>query len=254
MTMFSLRAWRRRRVLARHAINDELWHRVRTQLPLLHRLTSADERRLRELALLFLHEKVFECASDMTLSETQRLWIAVQACLPILNLGLDWYDGWKAIVIYPDEFITRHEEMDEDGVVHSFEEVRSGEAWLNGPVILAWSEVADADAYTGHNLVVHEFAHKLDMLNGDANGLPPLHKNMSVTHWAEVFTAAFNDFQRRIEHDIDELEIDPYAAESPGEFFAVMSEVFFANPVALHRRYPAVYDQMVLFYRQRPLD
>jgi Mlc titration factor MtfA (ptsG expression regulator) len=99
--------------------------------------------------------------------------------------------------------------------------------------------------------VIHEFAHKLDMRNGAANGLPPLHKNMARAQWARTFAAAYEDFCRRVDTG-ESTMIDPYASESPAEFFAVLSEVFFETPVLLKQCYPAVYEQMRLFYRQDP--
>jgi hypothetical protein len=108
-----------------------------------------------------------------------------------------------------------------------------------------------APATEGVNVVIHEFAHKLDMLNGDANGFPPLHAGMDRKTWAAVFSAAYADFCRRVDADED-VAIDPYAAESPGEFFAVVSEAFFDLPQAVLDAYPQVYAQLRNFYRQDP--
>jgi Mlc titration factor MtfA (ptsG expression regulator) len=99
--------------------------------------------------------------------------------------------------------------------------------------------------------VIHEFAHKLDMLNGVANGFPPLHAGMSRARWSDAFSAAYDDFCRRTDSG-EELEIDDYAAENPAEFFAVMSEAFFESPLAVRQLYPGVYSQLVEFYRQDP--
>ena len=100
--------------------------------------------------------------------------IAAQACILILNLDLDYYDGWVEIIVYPGEFVRDYEYVDEDGVAHHAHEPASGESWLGGPVILSWEDAATAEPDAGYNVVIHEFAHKLDMLNGDANGFPPL--------------------------------------------------------------------------------
>jgi Mlc titration factor MtfA (ptsG expression regulator) len=116
----------------------------------------------------------------------------------------------------------------------------------------------------GYNVVIHEFAHKLDMRNGEPNGFPPLHAGMSAQAWKAAFSAAYDDFckrvdatqrlsERRAQIVLDELPIDPYAAESAGEFFAVGSEAFFETPELLEPAYPAVYEQLRLFYRQDPL-
>jgi Mlc titration factor MtfA (ptsG expression regulator) len=118
-------------------------------------------------------------------------------------------------------------------------------------VILSWADVENAGDADGVNVVIHEFAHKLDMLNGDANGFPPLHSGMSREAWGRAFTEAFKDLCRRVEAGED-TDIDPYAAEAPGEFFAVVSEAFFEMPDIVRETYPAVYAQLAEFYRQDP--
>ncbi len=251
--MWSLRAWRHRRILRRARIPDPVWDKVRGAFPVFDGLTAGDDRRLRELALLFLHEKALEPAGDLVLDETMRVAIAAQACLPILQLGLDWYDGWSAVIVYPAEFIPRLEWTDEAGVVHTGEEIRSGEAWQYGPVILSWEDVQASGAGDGYNVVIHEFAHKLDARNGETEGLPPLHRGMDVRAWSQALGAAFDDLNTRVERGEDP-PIDPYAGEAPEEFFAVSSEYFFELPEVLAQAYPAVYDQLRRFYRQDPLE
>jgi Mlc titration factor MtfA (ptsG expression regulator) len=128
----------------------------------------------------------------------------------------------------------------------------SGEAWAGGPLVLSWDDVLHSGSGQGYNVAIHEFAHKLDMKNGAVDGLPPLPVGMSVAEWAAVFNRAYADFCRRADGDED-TAIDPYAAESPAEFFAVLSEAFFEMPDVLHGDYPAVYEQLKRFYRQDPL-
>lgn len=246
------REWRRARVLARSAIPDVLWRGVVMELPLLSGLSDAELQRLRELATLFLHEKEFKPASGLQLDEPMCLAISIQACLPALELGIDWLRGWRSIIVYPDEFVTRHEEEDEDGVVHIRREARTGEAWDQAGLVLSWQDVAESGVGDGYNVVIHEIAHKLDMLNGDADGFPPLHREMVRTEWTAAFEAAYEDLRLRDDAE-EEMEIDPYAAESPGECFAVLSEYFFELPELLAESYPGVYEQLSLFYRQDPL-
>ncbi|MGE0079817.1 MAG: zinc-dependent peptidase [Thiohalomonadaceae bacterium] len=250
--MWSLRAWRHRRILRRARIADGIWAQVREAFPVFDGLSAAEDERLRQLCVLFLHEKTLEPAGDLVLDETMRVAIAAQACLPILQLGLDWYDGWSAVIVYPAEFVPKLEWTDEAGVVHTAEEIRSGEAWQHGPVILSWEDVQASGTGAGYNVVIHEFAHKLDALNGETEGLPPLHRDMDVGEWSRVFAAAFDDLNERVERG-KEPPIDPYAGEAPEEFFAVTSEYFFECPDALAETYPAVYDLLRRFYRQDPL-
>lgn len=244
-----LRQWWRRRIIRRAGWDEALWARTFAALPLLSGLTVEERTRLRDTVILFLHSKSIHGAAGLELDAGMRLTIAAQACILILNLDIDYYRGWVEVIVYPDEFVPTIEYVDDSGVVHVTREARAGEAWLQGPVVLSWADVAPAD--DGVNVVIHEFAHKLDMLNGDANGFPPLHAGMSRAAWAEAFKAAYDDFSRRVEVE-ENLAIDPYAAESPGEFFAVMSEAFFETPHAVRDAYPDVYAQLKTFYRQDP--
>lgn len=244
-----LKRWWRARIIARAPLDSAQWQRTLERLPFLRGLSVEERERLRQSVILFLHHKSIHGAGGLELDREMQLLIAAQACLPILNLDIDYYRGWVEVIVYPDEFVPRVQYTDEAGVVHTEREPHAGEAWLQGPVILSWADVApSAD---GINVVVHEFAHKLDMLNGDANGFPPLHRGMSREAWSHAFGSAYADFCRRVEAGREDA-IDPYAAESPGEFFAVLSEAFFETPRAVIDLYPQVYDQLRLFYRQDP--
>ena len=251
--MWSFRNWRRARVLKRTQLNDGRWQRALAHVPLTRGFSADELRRLRELVILFLHEKTIETAGGVNLDEAMRLIIAIQACVPILNLGLDYYAGWYAVIVYPQQFRPQHEFVDEANVVHVDDDWKMGESWEHGPVILSWEDVKNSGTGDGFNLVIHEFAHKLDMLNGAPNGAPPLHANMRLEVWLHVFTHAYADFCARVERGED-TGIDPYASESPAEFFAVLSEVFFEVPLTVQQCYPQVYQQLVLFYRQDPLS
>ncbi len=245
-----LKHWWRARIIARASLNSAQWQRTLERLPFLRGLSEAERERLRQSVILFLHHKSIHGAGGLKLDTEMQLLIAAQACLPILNLDIDYYRGWVEVIVYPDEFVPRVQYTDEAGVVHTEREPHAGEAWLQGPVILSWADVAPSA--NGVNVVVHEFAHKLDMLNGDANGFPPLHRGMNREAWSHTFSSAYADFCRRVEAGEEDV-IDPYAAESPGEFFAVLSEAFFETPRAVIDLYPRVYDQLRLFYRQDPV-
>lgn len=249
--MWRYAQWRRRRLLANCRIPAHSWRASMTSLPPLHGLSEEERARLQALSILFLHEKTFEGAGGLAITDAMRLTIALQACLPILNLGLKWYRGWGSVVIYPGGFIPTHAYTDAAGVVHTRRRPLSGESWLRGPVVLSWSDV-EAGRLGQHNLVIHEFAHKLDMLNGAANGMPPLHREMDIKAWTRNFSEAFADLRDRLARDETATPIDPYAAETPAEFFAVLSELFFQVPEIVFEQYPAVYRQLRNFYRQHP--
>jgi Mlc titration factor MtfA (ptsG expression regulator) len=249
---WSLKQWRRDRALARGRLDDNLWADALARFAFTRRLGAQERQRLRDWVTLFLEEKTFAAAGGLDLTDEMQLDVAVQACTLILNLDIDFYGGWVEIIVYPDEFFPEHTWVDEAGVVHRDHGPMAGEAWLHGPVVLSWADVARSGEADGVNVVIHEFAHKLDMLNGDANGFPPLHAGMSRDAWSKAFEAAYLDFRGRVDAD-EYTEIDPYAAESPGEFFAVLSEAYFEIPDVVSGLYPAVYDQLRQFYRQDPL-
>ncbi|HZQ59698.1 MAG TPA: M90 family metallopeptidase [Casimicrobiaceae bacterium] len=249
----ALRRWRARRVLRSARIPDDLWRDAISALPFVDMYDEAELSRLRDLVVLFLDAKSIVGARGHEVTPLQRVIIAIQACVLLLNLGLDWYDGFENVIVYPGEFVPEWEWEDEAGVVHKNDGALAGESMPGGPVVLSWPDVeASADWKTaGMNLVIHEFAHKIDMRNGEANGYPPLHADMSPREWKAAFEDAYADFTRRVDMDA-EVVIDPYAAEHPAEFFAVLSEVFFADPRVLREEYPKVYEQLARFYRQDP--
>jgi len=244
---------RRRRVIEKTPLSDRHWREACDALPFLDGLLPAELARLRELVVLFLDAKEMAGAGGLALTDEIRLSIALQACLPILNLGIEYYDGWVGIIVYPGEFVAPRELHDEDGVVHEYDEAITGEAWSQGPVILSWEDAAQSAERSdeGYNVVIHEFAHKLDMLNGEPDGMPPLHADMDRNAWHDALAAAYRDFCRRADSGED-TTIDPYAAEAPGEFFAVMSEAFFEIPDVVLAEYPELYAQLRQFYRQDP--
>jgi Mlc titration factor MtfA (ptsG expression regulator) len=248
-------------------IDPELWRRATAPWLFMRGLEAHEVERLRGLCEHFLATKQFSGTHDLEISDVMQVEIAAQACILVLELGEAWYDGWSEVIVYPSQFAPEREVVDEAGVVHLSNEAMAGEAWLGGPVILSYEDVAmSADAalrVAGYNVVIHEFAHKLDMRNGDPNGFPPLHAGMDAAQWKRAFSEAYGDFVARVEaaealsersmqRAFDALPMDPYAAESAGEFFAVASEAFFETPELLAPAYPAVYDQLRRFYRQDP--
>lgn len=243
--------WRRARILRRAAFDEALWHRTLQSLAFLRGLTRDEQDRLRRHVILFLHEKSIHGAGGLEIRDEMRTAIAAQACILILNLDLDYYRGWVEIIVYPSRFVAEFEYADEAGVVHKVRESMAGEAWERGPVILSWADASEPGAGAGYNVVIHEFAHKIDMLNGDAEGFPPLHAGMDRQAWSRAFGAAFEDLRARLARGEHTL-IDPYAAEHPSEFFAVASEAFFEEPLDMRASFPAVYDQLAQFYRQDP--
>ncbi len=244
--------WRRDRALHRHCMPQAEFDAAVADLPLLTGLTADELDTLRDQASLLLAGKSFSAAGGAEVERPVQLHIALQACLLTLHLDESSYRGWSEIILYPDEFLRPREEVDEAGVVHIYRDILAGESWHGGPLVLSIADVAASGQLEGFNVVLHEFAHKLDMLNGDANGFPPLHRGMKSADWARAFSAAYEDLCARVDAGED-TTIDPYASTSPAEFFAVATEMFFEVPDLLVDAYPAVYAQMLQFYRQDPL-
>ena len=257
-------ARRREKALRAFAIDDTLWQATQDGLPFLAHLDATDLARLRELTSLFIAQKEFSTAHGLELTDRMIVAIAAQASLPVLNLGLELYRGWVGVVVYPGEFVIRKTVEDDDGVVHEVEHDASGEAWEGGPVILSWEDAQMTDGTDAYNVVIHEFAHKIDMLDGYADGRPPLyrrwHAPLDDHAWSDVFDHAYDQFcarvdavpQRRWARFERESLIDPYAADHPSEFFAVCSEALFVQPRAFEAEYPELYRLLARYYRQDP--
>lgn len=241
---------RRLRAPAEIVVDEPQWTRLRRRLPLLDGMDAGDLARLRQTSGRFLATKSVYGARGLEVNSDMQLLIAAQACLPVLNLGLAAYDRWQDVIVYPDEFVPVLEWTDEAGVQHRRAEPRIGEAWARGPLVLSWADVKAGGRGDGFNVVIHECAHKLDMLDGDANGCPPLHAGMSRTDWHTAWSLAYEQFGARPERM---PWLDPYAAESPEEFFAVVSEAFFELPWEVRGSLPEVYLQLVAFYRWVPM-
>jgi hypothetical protein len=238
--------------IRRQAIPDRLWHRTLAQVHTACMLTRSDRARLRECTTLFLRAKTFDGAAGLVVTDSMRAAVAVRACLPILNLGIEYYSGWNDIVIYPGDFRVRDEYVDDAGVVHQQTLDLCGESLSHGPMVLSWDAIVSAGANVdGHDLVIHECAHKIDMLNGAADGFPPLHATMDALAWTRDFHAGYDGLCAALTAGA-ESRIDAYAATDPAEFFAVMSETFFAAPAIVRADFPAIYAQLGLFYRQHP--
>lgn len=221
-------------------VGEDAWSHLLGRTRLFDHLDSAERDRLRRHCGHFLARKRFSAVGGHDLDDAQCLAIAALACLPVLRLDVDWLDGWSEIIVYPGGFRVRREHHDElSGVVTEGDDELIGEAWERGPVILSWSDVAAdlEDPFTGLNVVIHEIAHKLDMLDGAMNGVPRLPASITREEWIATMQAAYDGFAAAVDAGA-ETAIDPYAAESAEEFFAVLSEYHFSCANALHDALP----------------
>jgi MtfA peptidase len=246
--MFSwLKNKRRERALASHAIPDDQWQRALRELSFLDHYDPKLIARLRELATLFLVEKSITSGAEegehaLEVTPHMRIVIAVQACVLLLGKdgsvadAIEDFANFENVIVYPGDFPRSHDFEDEFGVVHKLDEPIAGESWEGGPVLLSWPAIDAGYVESGMSLVIHEFAHKLDMLNGDIDGIPPLPPEQ-IEPFRKAITEAYEDFCIHVDANED-TPIDPYAAEAIDEFFAVTCEVFFEEPELLRLEYP----------------
>lgn len=251
------RNWLENKRIKKMGFTAEQWESAIAGWPVMLRYQGAERDALREMTFRFLVRKTFVSGGDFSFTNDMCLRIATMACVPILHLGLEWYNHWYTIILYEGDFIPNRSYRSDDGVVHSKSPGLSGEAWLRGPVILSWESVCETGAHARHakasNVVIHELAHKLDMLRDGANGAPPMHPEMRSGEWHDIFTAAWD----RLKYDLDKhrrLPLDAYALTNPAEFFAVCSETFFEDPQHLKKHMPEVYRLLCQFYRQQSVE
>jgi Mlc titration factor MtfA (ptsG expression regulator) len=257
-----IRAWwqarrqrREDRAVARRAIPEALWHSTVQRLPFVATRDAATLDRLRRLTSLFLDRKEFAGAGGFEVTDEIALAVAVQACLPVLELGIGAYDGFVGIVMHADAVHADREMMDEHGIVHQWQEELAGEAMEGGPLMLSWADVLPPDDPAAlsapYNVVIHEFAHVLDMQDGVADGVPRLANGAARRAWLDVLQPEFDRFCERVVCGHDTL-LDPYAAEAIDEYFAVAAEAFFVAPGALRDEQPATYRLLAGYFRQDP--
>lgn len=247
------RAHREQRALARRAVPDALWTLTLARLPFLSRRSADDLAELRRLTSLFLDTKEFTGIGDLQVTDDMAVCIAAQACLPVLRFGLAPYAGFVGIVVHADEVVAPRSHMDEDGIVHEYDEVLTGEAMQGGPVMLSWRDVAESgeSADWGYNVVIHEFAHVLDMGDGEADGVPPLPGLAQREAWIAVIDPAYEQFCAAVDAGHDTL-LDPYGATGVDEFFAVAAESFFVTPKEMRAEHPELYGLLARYFRQDP--
>ncbi len=201
---------------------------------------------------IFLDEKEFIGCAGLQISNEIRVTIAGNACILLLKRDKRCFPRFTTILIYPDTYVSREVKSDGLVVVHE-ESVRAGESWYRGPVVLSWADVmrGSLNNSDGHNVVLHEFAHKLDEENEIMNGLPVLRDSSHYAEWAEVLSKEFDSLLIRVDRGTNSV-IDAYGAVSPPEFFAVATESFFEKPLLMKNKLPDLYQQFRRFYNLDP--
>lgn len=261
---------------------EALWQQIVQRHPFLRALTATERQRLKLLSTHFLQEKEFHGAHGLKVTDMMALTVAAQACLPLLHIlppsgkrnshplaSLDWYGDFVGIVVQPGAAVARRNHTDATGVVHQYEEVLAGEAMDRGPIMLSWEDVLAAPDTVGRggNLVIHEFAHKIDMHGMGAgntpDGAPPLpgalwglHSEARAReHWRSVMANAYAEFREALSlaerFGGDMPWLDAYAATHPAEFFAVSCEAYFVNRSRFEQEFPALATLYDGFFQSR---
>ena len=249
------------RSLRKHKIPLTLWHQSIAQMPLITRYRGREKMSLRLLASEVLRQKKIIAVQGLKLTDEMRVVIATQVAILLFGLEdpdtdarLNWIHNWNQILVYPSAFHNgRPTVFNAQGLLQSWAGFESGETHYQGGIIIDWSDDQPHPLHKqASQVLLHEMAHKLDMLDGDINGHPPLHSNMSHQAWYEAFETAFETLSLQLEQGRF-TGFNPYAATHPAEFFSVSTEYFFEAPELLNRLFPKVYQQLTLFYRQNPL-
>jgi MtfA peptidase len=245
--LFTWLRQRRRHQLLASPFPEEWLAYLRKNVALYAQLTEAEQARLRDKLRVFMGERHWEGCGGLTVTDDMKVTIAAQACLLLLNIENDDFSRVPSILLYPSGYSAPAERRNPDGTVGGIPG-RLGEAWYRGPVILAWDSVI-AGGHDGQNVVLHEFAHQLDFLDGYADGTPPLSSREAYRRWHKVMNAEYDRLVLESAHGRARV-LDAYGATNPAEFFAVATEAFFEKPVQLRHRHPALYAVLRDYYRQ----
>ncbi len=252
-TMFSWLRKRRREAILEQPF-PQSWRTILTeQVTHYSFLNDREKTALEQLTQVFAAEKNFEGCGGFVLSDEARVIISAQASMLVLNLPHDLYRKVDSVLIYPSTVLSSSVSSGvftgRTGVVETVPIL--GEAHMNGPVILVWDAVKHGAIHpeTGHNVVYHEFAHKLDMLDGEADGFPVLHEREQYDEWAKICSKEYQALSGKLERGAKTF-LDPYGATNAAEFFAVVTEYFFDKPISLKQKHPSLYEIMEQFYRQ----
>ena len=245
---------RRRRRLRETPLSASATAILERDVPYLRSLSREDRRELDGLIQIFLAEKVFTGCAGLEITEQMRLVIAAEACILLLRREADRvYPALQSVLVYPSAYVAKAPRVGTGGLVIEGRQVRLGESWGSGTLVLSWDDVQQggADIHDGHNVVFHEFAHQLDQQAGRGPGAPELGKRSSYLAWARVLGAEYEELTESV-HRHRKTLIDGYGATNPAEFFAVVTECFFEKGVQLRKRHPELYDQLRGFYRRDP--
>jgi Mlc titration factor MtfA (ptsG expression regulator) len=245
---------RRRRQLLELPVSSDWLDILHRNVVVFANLTSTEQAKLLDFIRIFIAEKNWEGCKGFSITDEVRVTIAAQAAMLVLGFEDEYFDRVTSILVYPDSYVAHERTLLSAGVIMEGPSYREGEAWYRGPIVLAWPEVLAGGRHEGSgNLVYHEFAHQLDMLNGShADGVPLITSNEAADQWIRVMHAHYETLVHDCQKHGHSPIIDCYGATNKAEFFAVVTEAFFVRSVALRNRYPELYEMFRQWYRQDP--
>ena len=246
--------WRRDRLKRRPF--SPLWNAIiENNLPIYHRLSLEQRRRLQGHIQVFLAEKQFIGCQGLQVTEEMKLSVAAVACLLLLNERGNYFPRLRSILVYPSVYLVNETTSLGNYVVEEGRVARLGESWTTDQVILSWEQVQrdTGNWRDGHNVVLHEFAHQLDQEDGRAEGVPILLRNSDYPIWASVMAQAYQQLCHDVLRGVKTV-MDSYGATNPAEFFAVATETFFEKPHQLLEKHPALYKQLQHYYQLDPVQ
>lgn len=252
--MLLFKRWRRKKIAGR--VFPLAWLRIiESNVSIYRKLPTADKEELRRHILIFLAEKRFVGCGGLKITDEIKVTIAAQACVLLLHRKTDYYPGLRTILVYPAAYVAKASRHLPGGIVEEGFDVRLGESWHHGSVVLSWDDVRRdaADIHDGHNVVFHEFAHQLDSSSGKGDSSTVLQRPSTFIAWARVLHKSYEQLRRDIDTNKPTL-LRSYAAEDPAEFFAVATEYFFERPDELQKTYPDLYQELKNFYHQDPAE
>ncbi len=251
-----VRSWRPSRPRRRPAEVPASWRPlIEARVPLARRLTDQEWDRLLWLVSGFVREKNFEGIDGLAITEEIKVIVAAQACLLLLHLDVGPFPRVRSIILYPGTFVPRVPQVDGHVRLEEHEPMPLLGESMRGAIVLSWDSVQQslAEPRDGHNVVLHEFAHQLDLEDGYVDGIPLLEAPQSTRVWARVLRGRFAELQQKTKNGEPDL-LNAYGATDRAEFFAVATELFFERPVAMRERYPDLYRELKGFYRQDPAE
>lgn len=250
--MFGFKKWRRKRLSGRQFPYDWLVI-IKRNVPFYNLLPAEDQKELHRHILIFIGEKRFEGCGGLKITDEIKVTIAAQACILLLHRETNYYPGLSTIIVYPRSYVAHSIQNLAGGIVAEGPDVRLGESWHHGSVVLSWDDVyrSAADIHDGHNVVLHEFAHQIDSTFAKGDGTPVLKSTSTFIVWARVLQKEYQQLQREVSSDSATF-LDKYGATNPAEFFAVATEYFFEQPKQLQRIHSELYEELKRFYQQDP--